>query len=106
MTKSTSADIYVAKESFTTIFEGVEIVVRAGTTRVRAGHPLLKGKAALFEPLEVHYDIEQATSAPGEARGAPAPVAPAAPTPPAAESTAFVPAKATRTRGLRSNDLP
>jgi hypothetical protein len=62
--------IYVAKESFTTILDGEAIVVQAGTTRVRAGHKLLKGRQMLFEPLLIHYDVEQATAAPAEVRKA------------------------------------
>lgn len=83
-----AADIYVAKESFVTHFEGAEIIVHKGSTRVRAGHPLLKGREALFEPLKVHYDVEQATSRPGEQRGAPAKAAEAAPEAPQATETA------------------
>lgn len=66
------SDIYVANDSFTTVLDGVPIVVHKGQTRVRAGHPLLKGKAALFDLLTVQYDVEQATKAPGEQRAAPA----------------------------------
>lgn len=67
-------EIFVAKESFTTTLDGQSIVVNKGVTRVRAGHPLLKGRMAFFEPLTVHYEIERATAGPGERRGeAPAP---------------------------------
>lgn len=68
---ATAPDIYVAKESFTTTLDGESISVRAGVTRVRAGHPLLKGKEMFFEPMEVHYDLERATASPGEKRGQP-----------------------------------
>lgn len=78
-----SADIFVAKESFATDYEGSPIIVKAGQTRVRKGHPLLKKHAQFFEPLEIHYDVEQATAKPGESRGAPAQIA--APAEPAAE---------------------
>ena len=72
-----SSDIYVAKQSFATEIDGQSVIVHKGTTRVRAGHPLLKGRESLFEPLTVQYDVEQATAKPGEQRGAPA----SAPTP-------------------------
>lgn len=62
-------DLFVAKEAFTTTLDGVEVTVKQGVTRVRAGHPLLKGREMYFEPLTVHYDIEDATARPGEARG-------------------------------------
>lgn len=90
------SDIQVAKDSFSATIDGVPYAVNKGE-RVREGHPLLKGREALFEPvdLKVHYDIEQATAAPGERRGqppmqappAPAPSAPAAPATPAATET-------------------
>ena len=62
--------IYVATESFVTTIDGEEVVIRKGTTRVRAGHKLLKGRERLFEPLTIQYDTESATSAPGEQREA------------------------------------
>jgi hypothetical protein len=68
------ADIYVATQSFATLLDGKPITVRKGVTRVRRGHKLLKGRESMFAPLEVQFDVEQATSAPGEKRaGAPAP---------------------------------
>jgi len=70
-----SSDIYVAKQSFATELDGVPIIVNRGATRVRAGHPLLKGREDLFELITVQYDIEKATAAPGERRAAPAPEA-------------------------------
>jgi hypothetical protein len=61
-------EILVARESFTTMLDGETVTVHAGATRVREGHPLLEGREELFEPLEIQYDIEQATDAPGEKR--------------------------------------
>ncbi len=63
-----SNTIYVAKESFATTLDGEEIVVRKGVTRVRAGHSLLRGREAFFEPLSIQYDTEKATAAPAEVR--------------------------------------
>lgn len=67
--KPNLGDIFVARESFSTDLDGVPVTVQKGATRVRAGHPLLQGREDLFEPITVHYDVEQATSAPGERRG-------------------------------------
>jgi len=69
--------IYVAKESFSALVDGEQVIVSKGITRVRVGHPLLKGREQWFEPLTVQYDVkqptpkapvEQATAAPGEKR--------------------------------------
>lgn len=68
-TSDGGGEIFVARQSFTTELDGVPISVYGGQTRVRAGHPLLKGREELFEPLKVHYDIEAATAGPGETRG-------------------------------------
>lgn len=57
--------IYVASESF--VVDGYPPIVK-GQTRVRAGHPLLAGRQMFFTPLEVHYEFETATAAPGEKR--------------------------------------
>lgn len=61
-------DILVAKETFTADYDGHPVTIEGGKTRVRAGHPLTKGREHLFERLELDYDIEQATAAPGEKR--------------------------------------
>lgn len=65
-------DIWVATETF--FAEGETSPIRKGETRVRDGHPLLKKYADYFEPADsnVHFDVEQATAAPGEKRGDPA----------------------------------
>lgn len=65
--------IYVAKTAFHCEIDGERLFVTAGE-RVREGHPLLRSQRENFEPVDatVHYDVEQATAAPGEKRGAPA----------------------------------
>jgi hypothetical protein len=68
-----SNDIFVAKESFSVTLNGAPYAIHKGIDRVRKGHPILKGREHLFEPLSVQYDVEQATAAPSEQRGAPAP---------------------------------
>jgi hypothetical protein len=62
------SDIFVATDTFQTVIDGKRVIVRRGVTRVRKGHELLKGREHLFEPIGVHYDVEQATQAPGEKR--------------------------------------
>lgn len=60
--------IYVAKRSFITVIDGVEVTIQQGRTRVREGHPLLSGRMEMFEPMTVDYEMEQATAGPGEKR--------------------------------------
>jgi len=61
-------DVYVCKESGAFEYDGDMVVVNKGVTRVRSGHPILAAHPELFEEITVHYDVEQATAAPGEKR--------------------------------------
>ena len=61
-------DIYIATNSFATHVDGKRVMVRKGVTRVREGHQLLKDNPDRFKPIDVHYDVEQTTAAPGERR--------------------------------------
>lgn len=74
------SDIYIATDSGHAEVNGVPYTFHKGITRVRAGHPLtkIKGFENIFEPVDasVHYDVEQATNAPGEKRGITADPAP------------------------------
>lgn len=67
--KAAEADIYVANSSGFIRVDGVVHRYIKGQTRVRAGHPLLRAAPKRFSPLEVTYDVEAATAAPGEKRG-------------------------------------
>jgi hypothetical protein len=83
MARAKKVEFYQAKESFVTHMGDEQVSVTAGE-RVRAGHPLLKGRESLFIPavpgrFEAEQDedeaeekpvVEAATSAPGEKRGA------------------------------------
>ena len=68
--KKPEAEIYVARSSGVVKIDGKLHNYYGGTTRVRAGHPLLKAAPGAFKPMELDYDIEKATKAPGEKRGA------------------------------------
>ena len=61
--------IYVATHTFSTDYDGKTEFVHRGVTRVRAGHPLVRLNPQFFAPVDAHYDVEQATAAPGEKRG-------------------------------------
>ena len=74
MTKLKKADYYRANQGFATILDGENVFVKHGEI-VSAGHPLLKGREDLFEPVDNfgRFDLsgepEKATAAPGEKRG-------------------------------------
>jgi hypothetical protein len=51
-----AGDILVAVESVLTEFEGGNVYITAGQT-ARAGHPILKGREALFEPMKVDWEL-------------------------------------------------
>lgn len=72
--KKSGGAIYVATDSGAATVNKTEYVFHKGITRVREGHPLttITGFDVFFEPVDdsVHYDVEQATAAPGEERGA------------------------------------
>ena len=65
----TDDELLVARESFSCEIDGIKFVVSAGVTRVRADHPLVRGREQLFEPAGECVDLVQATAAPGEKRG-------------------------------------
>lgn len=69
--KPAAGRMYRARESFIIEYEGAPTQITGGVTIVREGHPLLAGHEHLFELVTPHYEIEQATAAPGEKRGAP-----------------------------------
>jgi hypothetical protein len=71
MPRTKQPDIYVAKNGFHCDFDGERLFIPKGE-RVRNGHPLLRIYSDYFEPADtrLRYDVEQATAAPGEKRGA------------------------------------
>lgn len=100
--------IYVAKTSAVLDTEdGGRVAITGGVTRVREGHPLLRGRESMFEEIGVHYEVETARQAPEpeakpEPRTKPEPVA----APATADDEAYVkpgpkPAAAKPQRGPR-----
>lgn len=67
--------ILVAKQSFSCEVGGEHYTVQGGVTRVREGHELALANPEAFEPIGVHYDVEDASASPGRKRGQPATVA-------------------------------
>jgi hypothetical protein len=64
--------VYIAITSGSAEIKGETFTFQAGVTRVRAGHPLLKACPDYFQPDagSVTYEVESASAAPGEKRGA------------------------------------
>lgn len=101
--------IYVARVDGIIDYNGGQVPIKAGVTRVREGHPILEGRESVFEEITVQYDLEDARSAPqDEPKPEPVASAPAAaeasPAPATAEDEEYLapPKKpATRQRGPR-----
>lgn len=68
MKTRTEGTIFVPVETFTANVDGVNVTFRQNETRVREGHEILARFAHLFRPIDAHYEVEQATAAPGEKR--------------------------------------
>lgn len=66
--KTDGRTIFVPIESFITSLDGVDVTFRRDVTRVREGHPILTRFPDKFREIVVDYEVEQATSAPGERR--------------------------------------
>jgi hypothetical protein len=60
--------MYVAIDTGVTDVDGVPQQYFRGKTRVREGHVLLELAPQSFKPLDVHYDVENATADPGSSR--------------------------------------
>jgi hypothetical protein len=56
--------LLVAKTSFSCSYDGRRIVVHAGETRIRADHPIVKGREHLFSGVGVSRGIEDTRARP------------------------------------------
>jgi hypothetical protein len=56
--------IYVSKVNGLADYDGGQVQLVAGITRVREGHPLLKNRESVFEEITVDYEVETARQAP------------------------------------------
>jgi hypothetical protein len=54
-----AGDILIATETVLTTFEGENVYIYAGQTTAREGHPILKGREAMFTPVQVTYDLPE-----------------------------------------------
>lgn len=75
MARQKTPEYMMATESFVTTIDGTPQQVSKGDL-VHPDHPILRGRESLFAPAKGHvrFDVEQATAAPGEKRGAAEPV--------------------------------
>ncbi len=67
--------LYVAKETFSAIIDGVPTMILEGRTLVDDSDDVYKRFAGNFKPAKSRFarlDVESATASPGEKRGAPA----------------------------------
>lgn len=53
-----AGQILVAKTSAAFSFDGKSVILSAGRTTVREGHPILEGREALFEPMKVDFELD------------------------------------------------
>ena len=67
MPRTKEAEVYVARSTGVVKIDGLIHRYIAGRTRIRAGHPLLRALPDAFMPMELDYEVEQATA--GEKRG-------------------------------------
>ncbi|MFJ2719373.1 histone-like nucleoid-structuring protein Lsr2 [Streptomyces sp. NPDC087437] len=65
-----AGEILVATVSAAVIWDGRTVTLTAGKTTVRAGHALLDGRAHMFAPLHVDFDVEDAGEPEEEPEGA------------------------------------
>lgn len=73
MARRTDPQVFVATESGSAEVDGEVITFVKGVTRLRKGHAILSQLPNFFEAADEHlaYDLEDASAAPGEKRGAP-----------------------------------
>ncbi|WP_406168889.1 histone-like nucleoid-structuring protein Lsr2 [Streptomyces sp. NBC_00996] len=78
--------IFVAKKTASMIWQGRHIVLEQGVTLAREGHPLLDAAGEMFEPVTVHFDLEDsAEPVQAEEDAEPNPAAPGASAKPSAK---------------------
>lgn len=73
MSESTNAGrVYVATETYSTVYDGTPLIIHKGKTRVREGHELVTNNPQYYELVSehVHFDVETADAVPGEKRTA------------------------------------
>lgn len=63
--------VVASQDAAVTLDDGVPQVLQAGVTMARDTHPIVTGFPGLWQPLTVHYDVEEpAPEAPAKAPAA------------------------------------
>lgn len=62
MAGTTGRRLFSCKQPVNFTYEGNPVFLSKGAV-VREGHPLLKGHEELFEPLVVHYEVDEPVEA-------------------------------------------
>jgi hypothetical protein len=57
-------EILIATETVLTTFEGADVYIYAGQTTAREGHPILKGREAMFIPVQVTWELPEPETKP------------------------------------------
>lgn len=66
--KHPDSEVMQAVDSGEVDVDGEKVLVHKGVTRAERGSDIVRLYPDLWEPLKVHYRVEQATAAPGESR--------------------------------------
>lgn len=62
-----AGNILVARKTAALLFEGRTFFIEEGVTMAREGHAILAAAGSMFEPLRVHFEVEEDLDAdPGE----------------------------------------
>ena len=59
-------DVLICSATAVVNVDGQEILIKEGVTRARRGSRIVELWPTHWKPIDVHFDVEQATAAPGE----------------------------------------
>ena len=67
--KNLDRDVMVAIDDGVVVLNGHEEIVHKGISRAHRGAEIVRLYPTLWKPIDVHFEVEQMTAAPGELRG-------------------------------------
>lgn len=68
MGRARNSEVMQATDSGEVTLDGEKVIILKGVTRAERGSEIVRLYPGLWEPLKVHYRVEQATAAPAELR--------------------------------------